>query len=53
MYLIINDLLPRKQHISKPKQTKILDPHRIQNPLQVIAFMLHHAGMKAADGAIN
>ena len=53
MYLIINDHLPRKQHIRKPKQTKILNPHRIQNPLQMIAFMLHHARMKTADGAIN
>lgn len=43
----------REQHFRETELAEVADAHRIQDALQVIALMLHHAGMEAVDGAVN
>ena len=40
------------QHISKAKLAEIADTHGVQNPVQMIAFMLYHACMKTVYRAV-
>ena len=42
-----------KQDIGVTEAGEVAHPHRIQNPVEVIAFVLHDSRMKAVDGAIN
>ena len=41
------------KHVSKSKQSHIGHALRIENPVQVVAFMLHHPRMKAVRLAID
>lgn len=53
IWLIVFELLIRKQHVGEAEIAKIFDPHGVENAYQMIAFMLHYAGMKALDRAID
>ena len=38
-----------RQFFGEAEQREVLHPHRVQNAIQVIVFVLHHAGMEAGD----
>ena len=43
----------RKQHVGKAECTKIGNTHGVENALQMIAFVLHNAGMEPIDTTID
>lgn len=43
----------REQGIGKAKAAHVFHAHRIQEPPQVIAFMLDHPGMKSFDRPVD
>src|SRR5690606_11016735 len=43
----------RKQHIREPEPAEVPHPHRIQRAVEVVAFVLHYAGVKALGDAVD
>lgn len=43
----------RKEHIRETESGEIPHPHRIQRAIQVVAFMLHHAGVEALGETVD
>src|SRR5690606_36510970 len=43
----------RKQHVREPEPAEDPHPHRIQRPVEVVAFVLHHAGVEALGDAVD
>src|ERR1039457_2490591 len=45
--------LPRKQLLVETELTHVRHAHGIEDPIEVIDFVLHHAGVEAADAPID
>jgi hypothetical protein len=43
----------RKQHFRVAEAAEVAQAHWIQDAVEVIAFVLHHAGVKALDGTVD
>src|SRR2546422_4477939 len=39
-------LLPRKQRLVEAEAGEVADPHRVEDAVEVVAFVLHHPGVK-------
>ena len=46
-------VLSRKQGVGETEIAQVADPHRIQDAVQVIDLVLHHAGMETAHAAVD
>src|SRR5512146_2230871 len=50
--LLFHHRVARKQDVRKAEGTKVGHPHWIENSVQVIAFVLHHASVETIDAPI-
>src|SRR2546430_1058551 len=44
--LFSRQLLPRKQRFVEAEAGEVADPHRVEDAVEVVAFVLHHPGVK-------
>src|SRR2546422_8287007 len=44
--LFSRQLLPRKQRLVEAEAGEVADPHRVEDAVEVVAFVLHHPGVK-------
>src|SRR5450759_2240091 len=51
--LFVLHFSPRKQFFVVAELRHVPDAHRIQNPIEMIAFVLYHAGIESANGAVD
>src|SRR5512138_933485 len=50
---IVDEFLSGEQGLGEAEIPEIADAHRIQDPEEVIDFVLHDARMEPADGAVD
>jgi hypothetical protein len=43
----------RKKLLDKTEAAEVPDPHRIENAVEVVAFVLHHARVETGDAAVD
>src|SRR5581483_10913395 len=46
-------VLPREQHVDEAELREVLDAHRIEDAVEVVALVLHHARVEALDRAVD
>src|SRR3954466_6274419 len=51
--LLIYLRLPRKHHLMETKIAHVLNAHRVEHAVQMIAFVLHHASVKVAHAPVD
>src|SRR5258708_37223741 len=52
-WLVVLQDFPGKQRVIEAELREVANSPRIQNPVQMIDFVLHHAGVKVPDAAID
>ena len=51
--VVVGRIQAGKQHLGVAEAAEVAHPHRVEHADQVIAFVLHHPGMKAVGDAVD
>lgn len=51
--IVLGRVEPGEQHFGKTELCEVSNPHRVERADQVVAFVLHHAGVKAVGRAVD
>ena len=51
--LLGRKFLPREQRLIEAEFREIADPHRVEDAVEVVALVLHHARVKSLDRALE